>query len=48
MSDKNEILIYTASDGKETFEFNLKKDTVWLSQKQMAELFRRNKKGSAC
>jgi len=35
MSEKNEIIIYTTSDGKETFEVNLKEETVWLSQKQM-------------
>ena len=42
MTEKNEIIIYTTSDGKETFEVNLKKETVWLSQKQMAELFEKN------
>jgi len=42
MPEKNEIKIYTTPDGKETFEVNLKKDTVWLSQKQMAELFEKN------
>ena len=42
MPEKNEIIIYTTPDGKETFEVNLKKDTVWLSQKQMAELFEKN------
>jgi len=42
MQKKNEIIIYTTPDGKETFEVNLKKDTVWLSQKQMAELFEKN------
>ena len=42
MPKKNEIIIYTTPDGKETFEVNLKKDTVWLSQKQMAELFEKD------
>jgi len=42
MLENNEIVIYTTPDGKETFEVNLKKDTVWLSQKQMAELFEKN------
>jgi len=42
MIEKNEIIIYTTPDGKETFEVNLKKDTVWLSQKQMAELFEKD------
>jgi len=27
MSEKNEIVIYTTPEGKETFEVNLKKDT---------------------
>src|SRR5665648_741748 len=42
MPENNEIVIYTTLDGKETFEVNLKKDTVWLSQKQMAELFEKD------
>jgi len=42
MPENNEIVIYTTPDGKETFEVNLKKDTVWLSQKQMAELFEKD------
>jgi len=42
MPENNEIIIYTTPDGKETFEVNLKKDTVWLSQKQMAELFEKD------
>jgi len=42
MTEKNEIVIYTTPEGKETFEVNLKKDTVWLSQKQMAELFEKD------
>ena len=42
MPENNEIIIYTTPDGKETFEVNLKKDTVWLSQKQMAGLFEKD------
>ena len=42
MPEKNEIIIYTTPDGKETFEVSLKEDTVWLSQRQMAELFEKN------
>jgi len=42
MTEKNEIVIYTTPEGNETFEVNIKKDTVWLSQKQMAELFEKN------
>ena len=39
---ENEIIIYTTEDGKETFEVNLKEETVWLSQRQMAELFEKD------
>jgi len=42
MPEKNEIIIYTTPEGKETFEVSLKKDTVWLSQKQMAGLFEKD------
>jgi len=42
MSSKNEIIIYTTEDGKEIFEVNLKEETVWLSQKQMANLFEKD------
>ena len=42
MPKKNEIIIYTTPDGKQAFEVNLKEDSVWLSQKQMAELFEKN------
>jgi hypothetical protein len=43
MQEKNEIIIYTTPDGKETFEVNLKKDTVWLNLNQIGELFKRDK-----
>jgi prophage maintenance system killer protein len=43
MSEKNEIIIYTTPDGKETFEVNLKKDTVWLNLNQISKLFKRDK-----
>jgi len=42
MPEQNEIVIYTTPEGKEAFEVNLKKDTVWLSQKQMAGLFEKD------
>ena len=35
----SEIKIYKTSDGKTSIEVKLEKETVWLSQKQMAELF---------
>ena len=37
--NKGEIVIYKAKDGKTSLEVKLEKDTIWLSQKQMAELF---------
>ena len=40
--NENEIIVYTTQDGKETFEVNLKEETVWLSQRQMAELFEKD------
>lgn len=33
------IIIYTADDGSAQIEVKLEKDTVWLTQSQMAELF---------
>jgi hypothetical protein len=38
MTEKNEIVIYTTPEGKETFEVNLKKDTVWLNLNQISKL----------
>ncbi|GAH12728.1 unnamed protein product [marine sediment metagenome] len=40
MPKKNEIIIYTTPDGEETFEVNLKKETVWLDAHQLARLFK--------
>jgi hypothetical protein len=40
----NKIIIYNAEDGKTKIEVNLEDDTVWLSQKQMAELFDKDRK----
>jgi len=37
--ENSEIKIYKTPDGKTSIEVKLKKETVWLSQKQMAELF---------
>ena len=38
-NDKNEIIIYQTQDGKTKIDVNVDHETVWLSQKQMAELF---------
>ncbi len=37
MSDK--IIIYQSADGKAALDVHLEQETVWLTQKQMAELF---------
>ncbi|HAZ10347.1 MAG TPA: hypothetical protein DCY56_04500 [Candidatus Omnitrophica bacterium] len=39
MNPKGEIILYTAKDGKVTVEVNLQRETVWLTQKQIAQLF---------
>lgn len=39
MKNTKDILLYETEDGKLSFEVNLNKETVWLSQKEMAELF---------
>jgi hypothetical protein len=36
---ENKIIIYNTEDGRTSIEVKLEKETVWLSQKQMAELF---------
>ena len=36
---KNQFIIYSSEDGQAKMEVRLDGDTVWLSQKQMAELF---------
>ncbi|MBI5222163.1 MAG: virulence RhuM family protein [Candidatus Magasanikbacteria bacterium] len=40
MEDKNnQVIIYNTEDGQTKIEVKMKDETVWLSQKQMAELF---------
>ncbi len=40
MEEKNnQIIIYSTEDGQTKIEVKMKDETVWLSQKQMAELF---------
>ena len=39
MSDPNQFLLYTAPDGAVKIEVALKDETVWLTQKALAELF---------
>jgi prophage maintenance system killer protein len=40
--DIAEVIIYKAKDVKSNLEVNLRDETVWLSQKQMAQLFGKN------
>jgi hypothetical protein len=35
----NQIIIYNAEDGQTKIEVQIKNETVWLTQKQMVELF---------
>ncbi len=42
--EKNKIILYNTEDGKTEIEVNIKGDTAWLSQKQMAELFDKDRK----
>jgi len=37
--NNDKIIIYNTEDGKTEIEVNLENETVWLSQKQMSELF---------
>lgn len=40
----NQIIIYNTEDGETKIEVRMKNETVWLSQKQMAELFDKDRK----
>lgn len=40
--NKGEIVIYKTKGGETSLEVKLEKDTVWLSQKHMAELFQKD------
>ena len=39
---KGEIIIYTSEDGSISLDTKLENDTIWLTQKQMEELFDKN------
>lgn len=39
MKNAKDILLFETEDGKLSFEVNLNEETVWLSQKEMGELF---------
>lgn len=42
-NDGSSIVLYTTDDGNTRLEVKLEKDTVWLTQSQMAELFGRDR-----
>ena len=39
MNNQNKIIIYSSANGETKIEVKLENETLWLSQKQMAELF---------
>ena len=41
-NDASDIIIYQNPDGAASLEVRLDHETVWLTQKQMAELFGKN------
>lgn len=43
MENQSEILFYTADNGKTKLQVRLEDETVWLTQKQIAELFDKNR-----
>ena len=43
MNKTNQFLIYQTEDGKVRIETQFKDETVWLSQKQIGELFQKSK-----
>ena len=43
MNNNSEILIYQSQDGKTKLEVTLENETLWLSQKQLCELFGKSK-----
>ena len=45
-TNNNKIIIYNSVDGQAKLEVILENETVWLSQKQMAELFDKDRKTS--
>ena len=39
MPDMNNLILYTTEDGKSQIKLRAKDQTVWLSQREIAELF---------
>lgn len=42
MNKDNQIVLYRAKDGRTALEVNLQRETVWLTQAQMVDLFQRD------
>ncbi len=42
-SDKGQFLVYEAEDGRVKIDVRLENETVWLTQKLMADLFQTTK-----
>lgn len=42
MKSKGEVVIYKSPEGKSELEVKLKENTVWLTQKQMSNLFQKD------
>ena len=40
--NRSEIMLYQSVDGKTRIDVRLKEETVWLTQKMMAELFQKD------
>ena len=38
----SEVIIYKTKDGHVSLKVNLSEDTVWLTQKQLSDLFEKN------
>ncbi|MDA9231403.1 virulence RhuM family protein [Rickettsiales bacterium] len=43
-SDQNNLIIYQSNDGDISFNVKILDETIWLTQKQMAELFDKNRR----
>jgi hypothetical protein len=43
MKPKSELILYQTEDNRTRIEVRLENETVWLTQKLMAELFQRDK-----
>jgi hypothetical protein len=43
MENQNKIIIYTTTDGKVELDVKLENETLWLTQRQMADLFQKDK-----